>query len=268
MARTAQSLSNELPVSKGLGDPSRYLLPNERVRVAVRRHVLVLAPAIAETIGFIAVALTLVWLFPWVSLIHTLSALIILVAAVRFGYLVLEWRMDRIVVTEQRMMVVGGVLTRRVAAIPLLKVTDLTYEKPLIGQLFGYGTFVVESAGQDQAFSRLEYLPRADDLYRQVSSLLFSNQRHGYVAVPTGPLSAPTPQLPPPGLADTDRFALPDFSAPPATEPSMPAMHEHAGQPPDYCSDDSQSSWQSRPVDPLREQRAPRWTRRITRAGE
>ncbi|MEO6955687.1 MAG: PH domain-containing protein [Antricoccus sp.] len=267
MARTAQTIGDELPVASGLGDPGRYLLPNERARVAVRRHVLVLAPAIAETIGFIAVALTLLWLFPWVGLIHTLSALVILCAAVRFGYLVLEWRMDRIVVTEQRMMVVGGVLTRRVAAIPLLKVTDLTYAKPLIGQLFGYGTFVVESAGQDQAFSQLDYLPRADCLYRQVSNLLFSDQRPGYVAVPPEPLGGSSAQLLPRSLDDTDRFALPDFDAPAQTEHSHSTEHDYAAQPADYPSAKTESSWQPRPVDPLCEQRAPRWTRRTTRGG-
>lgn len=283
MPRTAQSTTENLPVATGIGDPARYLLPNEQARVAVRRHLIVLAPAVAETVGFVAIALTLVWLFPWVTWVHTIGALLIVVAAVRMAYLVLEWRMDRIVITEQRMMVVGGVLTRRIAAIPLLKITDLTFEKPLIGQLFGYGSFVVESAGQDQAFSRLEYLPRADDLYRQVSSLLFSNQRRSYLAEPTGlsplasaglaPAQLPPAQLPPSelplrGLDDTDRFALPDFSAPHSEQYTEAVDQDQGSDLSSYSAAEAATSWQPRPVDPLLEQRAPRWTRRINRAGE
>jgi hypothetical protein len=41
------------------------------------------------------------------------------------------------------------------------------------GQILGYGVFIVESAGQDQALSRIAYLPHPDELYQQVSTLLF-----------------------------------------------------------------------------------------------
>lgn len=161
-------------VATGLGDPTRYLLPGETAVVAVRRHFMVLAAALLETLGFIAIALMLTYLFETVSWVATIGALLVLFSVLRFGYNVLEWRMERYVITHQRMMLVGGVLTRRVGVIPISKITDLTYEKPFIGQLFGYGTFIVESAGQDQAMSRIDYLPSADRLYRRASRLLFS----------------------------------------------------------------------------------------------
>ena len=56
---------------------------------------------------------------------------------------------------------------------PLRKVTDMTYERSVLGRLLGYGEFIMESAGQDQALSRVPYLPRPDSLYLEVSQLLF-----------------------------------------------------------------------------------------------
>ena len=55
-----------------------------------------------------------------------------------------------------------GILTRKVAMIPLIKVTDMRYDRPPIGQILGYGSFVLESAGQDQAFRVVHFVPHPD----------------------------------------------------------------------------------------------------------
>ncbi len=63
---------------------------------------------------------------------------------------------------------------------PLRKVTDMTYQRPLVGRLFaghGWGTFVFESAGQDQAFHTVRFLPEPDRLYRQLTEEIFGE--HG-----------------------------------------------------------------------------------------
>ncbi|GAB3297052.1 PH domain-containing protein [Epidermidibacterium keratini] len=194
MPRTARS---QTTVVRGLGDPRQYLLRDERVVVAVRRHVLVLGAAVAETIGFIAAVVMLQFLLDYARWINTVAGLVMLAALLRMAYLVLEWRMERFVVTTQRMMLLSGVINRRIAAIPLRKVTDLTFDKPLVGQIFGYGTFVIESAGQDQAMSRIAYLPRANFLYIEVSDLLFGS----------GPDAVFESSLPIGVDPDDDRFA-------------------------------------------------------------
>jgi hypothetical protein len=55
---------------------------------------------------------------------------------------------------------------------PLTRVTDMTYQRSLLGRILGYGDLIVESAGQDQALSRIEHLPRPDDFYRTITSLV------------------------------------------------------------------------------------------------
>jgi hypothetical protein len=59
---------------------------------------------------------------------------------------------------------------------PLGKVTDLTFRRSLSGRLFGYGTIVVESAGQIQALNRIDYLPRPEEIYEALSELVFGEK--------------------------------------------------------------------------------------------
>jgi membrane protein YdbS with pleckstrin-like domain len=84
-----------------------------------------------------------------------------------------QWYREWFVGTDRRLMLTLGILTRKVAMIPLSKVTDMRYDRPPIGQLIGYGSFVLESAGQDQAFRVVEYVPHPDTLYRRISEELF-----------------------------------------------------------------------------------------------
>jgi hypothetical protein len=62
-------------------------------------------------------------------------------------------------------MTVGGLITRRVGMMPLPRVTDMAYTQSPLGRILNYGTFVLESAGQDQALREIKPLPRPGDLY-------------------------------------------------------------------------------------------------------
>ncbi len=85
-----------------------------------------------------------------------------------------EWYREWFVGTDRRLMLTMGIITRKVAMIPLGKVTDMRYDRPPIGQILGYGSFILESAGQDQAFREVEYVPHPDFLYRRISEELFT----------------------------------------------------------------------------------------------
>lgn len=104
--------------------------------------------------------------------IDIVLGVIALAFAARLGWKVWQWRSDTIVVTDQRIFEVSGVLTRKVASMPLTRVTDMTYQRSLLGRLLGYGDLIVESAGQDQALGRIEHLPHPDGFYRTITSLV------------------------------------------------------------------------------------------------
>jgi uncharacterized membrane protein YdbT with pleckstrin-like domain len=90
-----------------------------------------------------------------------------------------EWYREWFVGTDRRLMLTLGVITRKIAMIPLGKVTDMRYDRPPVGQILGYGSFVLESAGQEQAFREVNYVPNPDVLYRRISEELFTPNARG-----------------------------------------------------------------------------------------
>jgi uncharacterized membrane protein YdbT with pleckstrin-like domain len=153
----------------------RYLAEGESVVVAVRRHPVVLAAPLLLAVGGIAAAAVIGFLLspddpsgPIDTLLGLLGAYLVL----RFGWKLWLWWEDRVVVTDRRILEISGVLTRKVATMPLAKVTDMTYRRTVAGRLFGYGDLLLESAGADQALSGITYIPDPDRFYRQLTSLL------------------------------------------------------------------------------------------------
>ena len=154
---------------------SRYLAADERIVTDVRRHVIVLFRPFVVTVLALFFAGSIGWVTGPGSggdVIDLVVGLMALAAAARFGLKAWQWWSDRIVVTDQRIFEVSGVLTRKVASMPLTRVTDMTYRRSLAGRILGYGDLIVESAGQDQALSRIERLPHPDDFYRTITSLV------------------------------------------------------------------------------------------------
>jgi membrane protein YdbS with pleckstrin-like domain len=159
------------------GAHSRYLAAGEVAKLQVRRHVVVLLRPFVETVAVIAGASALGAVVTPRTGSHpldTLLGLVALVAVARFLYLVLAWWLDRIVVTDQRLFEVSGLLTKKVAVMPLAKLTDLTFTRTPLGRLLGYGDLVLETAGQEQALTHLERLPNPEAFYRAFSTLVMA----------------------------------------------------------------------------------------------
>ncbi|GAA2777300.1 hypothetical protein GCM10020219_055610 [Nonomuraea dietziae] len=102
-----------------------------------------------------------------------------LLLLIRFVWKVAEWSVDYFVVTSKRMLLTTGLITRKVAMMPLQKVTDMSFQRSLLGRMLGYGEFILESAGQDQALSTVEYIPYPETLYLEVCQMLFPSKDEG-----------------------------------------------------------------------------------------
>lgn len=87
-----------------------------------------------------------------------------------FLWHVAVWWHDRYILSTERIISLYGIFNKKVVSMPLAKITDLTYERPLIGRLLGYGTIDLESAGQE-GLDRIEYLPESDHFYRALMAL-------------------------------------------------------------------------------------------------
>lgn len=155
--------------------PGRYLAGDEKVVLQARRHVAVLAGPAAAAAGAILLALfvgLVVSPGDGGDLLDTLGGLFALWFLLRFFWRTWEWWVDRIFVTEKRIFEVSGLLTRKVASMPLGNLTDVTYQRSLLGRLLGYGELIVETAGQAQALSRIAYLSHPDEFYRAITGLV------------------------------------------------------------------------------------------------
>lgn len=141
--------------------------------MAVRRHPILLGRDVLEVVVGLYVVLWLRAHLSAVGTLRTLLGLAIVVLIVRAAWHVARWNADRFVVTGSRVLLVTGLLNRRVSMLPLRKVTDMSYQRSSLGWMFGYGEFVMESAGEAQELRRVRFLPHPDQLYIQLSELLF-----------------------------------------------------------------------------------------------
>jgi uncharacterized membrane protein YdbT with pleckstrin-like domain len=147
---------------------NKYLMSYEGQTIAVRRHPAVLGLPVAAAVGGLFVAgyvysmtgLTVIWLL-WLGILGWLS------------WRVIAWSLEFFIVTEHRVMLLTGVLNRKLGMIPLQKVTDIALDRSALGQLLGYGEFIMESAGKDQALRNVTYMPYPEQLYLEISSLVF-----------------------------------------------------------------------------------------------
>ena len=189
MATVEQTLAGHRTLRK-------YVLPGERVVLTRRSHWGKLAePALSTFVGFVVVAWLvevaatavgersewLWWL--WVAVL------------VRLVWRVLDWRNEWFVATDKRMLLLYGLITKKVSMMPLVKVTDMRYSRSITGRVLGYGEFLMESAGQDQALSRISWVANPDSTYRELCAIIFTPTQ----AAPGSPEPAAVGRRAPPG---------------------------------------------------------------------
>ena len=156
---------------------NRYLLPHERQVITVHQHPALLIRPIFEVLIGLAIA---GWLSNSVANGNDTAILVIWVlwglVVLRLVIKVWEWVETYFVVTSQRFLLASGIVTRKVNMMPLAKVTDMSFQRSAMGRLLGYGEFILESAGQDQALTNVDYLPYPEQLYLEVCGLIFKDK--------------------------------------------------------------------------------------------
>jgi membrane protein YdbS with pleckstrin-like domain len=157
---------------------ARYLFPTERYRGEWKRHWIHLSTPLLIGTG---VTLVLGYLSGFLAKqnvdgLTTVAVLIWLGVMGWVAWKVGDWYFDRFILTNKRVMVVNGIITRKVAMMPLLRVTDMKYEQSPLGRVLNYGTFVLESAGQDQALREVKHLPNPNELYLRVVEEMYEPQ--------------------------------------------------------------------------------------------
>src|SRR5919197_636357 len=116
-------------------DPDEYLLDTERRVIRIRRHWAYLSWDTFEAVALLAICMMVSYLLPpslWVG--QNVLWYAALLVVLRYAYKVMEWWVERLVVTDKRFVMTTGVFTTKVLMMPISKVTDLTYERSAPGR--------------------------------------------------------------------------------------------------------------------------------------
>jgi len=161
-----------------MGEARTYLFGGEEVALTVRPHPVVLAKPGTPFLAGVALLAG----FP-----NRLTMIIFAIVSARSAWEAAYWWSDRYVLTTNRILSTSGILTKKVASMPLAKITDLTYTRSIGGRILGYGSLHFESAGQQQGLERVDFLPDPDRFYRTVMSLALGPPATKHHEPQTGP---------------------------------------------------------------------------------
>jgi hypothetical protein len=146
----------------------RFLFPTERFRGEWRRHWVRPLVRYAVTLGLAVGAQFLIPRFVPAAHVHAARTGVAVAGGLIALHVLFAWEVGRLVLTNRRVMLVEGVIRRRVSTAPLPRAGDLRLECSLAGRLFHYGDFVFE---RKSVFSRMRMvaaLPRPNELYLRV----------------------------------------------------------------------------------------------------
>jgi len=171
-----------LAVLEMIGRHSEVLLdPSvERRVIRVRRHWAMLLPVLGQTLGIVGVVFLVSWWVAgvaWLWLVQSLLWYVALGVLIRWAWKVLHWWHEVLIVTDKRFMINSGIIATKNSMMPITKVTDMSYLRPFVGQILGYGTLRVESAGQKQDLETIKYVPRPEEVFFAISELVFGDKK-------------------------------------------------------------------------------------------
>jgi uncharacterized membrane protein YdbT with pleckstrin-like domain len=157
----------------------RYLIPGEEHALAFREHWAALGWQAAVFFAGLAAAIVLNLVVyyhrpvlpaaaTWVHVIW----LGFLAVACWYACLAAAWHAKWIVITPVRLVVISGILMRKVQPLPMKRVRDMQLERDFPGRILGYGTLRTESLGTDHALSRIDFVPDPDRVYGTIWGIL------------------------------------------------------------------------------------------------
>lgn len=150
------------------------LVPGENVLVAQHRHpVVLLEPVLTSFAALSAIS----WVSGYLGDLNEARTVLMVGWLVLVGRAFLRywaWTYDWFVVTDRRLLRLHGIFDSKRDMMPLSKVTDMAFERPFWGKLIGYGRFVLESAGRDQALREISFVREPERAYELICLQIFA----------------------------------------------------------------------------------------------
>jgi uncharacterized membrane protein YdbT with pleckstrin-like domain len=98
----------------------------------------------------------------------TIALVIWAVVAGWAAWQALERSRGRLILTDQRLLLVGGLVRTRVATVPLSQITDLRYRQSALGRMLNYATLVVDAPGAAPVWAAVPHVPNPAALNRRI----------------------------------------------------------------------------------------------------
>jgi hypothetical protein len=155
-----------VPVAAG-----RYLLPHEQQVITVRQHQASLLPALTVAVGGLLAAEAVNGIaagVKWARFVVWVLAGFLVVRAIVDA---LAWYVRYIVITDKRLILISGILSRKATGFPLQALQNLGLTQSAGGRLLGYGAFTFEADGQARAV--IDYIPYPEQIYLEIYHLLY-----------------------------------------------------------------------------------------------
>lgn len=168
-----------MPKPPRLRGASRFLAPGERVLRTIRRHPVLMVKPIALWLATLIVVGLISFVITEGSPIPVVDQTVLILALAMTaytGYKVADWWRSYYVITDERVLLLRGILSVSVSAVRLARVTETRFVRSVWGRILGYGELKLDSAGEQLSLASLDYLPRAEEVYRLVTSLLLGEQ--------------------------------------------------------------------------------------------
>jgi uncharacterized membrane protein YdbT with pleckstrin-like domain len=160
------------------------LLPGERLLVSSSRHWVVLLRPIATTVLAAIVLLVVLTVLPLAGELR----LFVMLGVALAGILIINlyywgWRAHEYVLTDQRVIINEGIVSKFSRSIAIDRIQDLTTFQGLWGRTWGFGDIELESAGREGA-EMLSTVPRPQQLRNAIFAQIEARRRPGGSGTP------------------------------------------------------------------------------------
>ncbi len=163
---------------------ARDLLPGERILVSSCRHWVVLLRPIATTILAAIVLLVVLTLLPVAGELRLFLMLGVALAGIlTINLYYWGWRAHEYVLTDQRVILNEGIISKFSRSITIDRIQDLTTFQGLWGRTWGFGDIELESAGREGG-ELLSTVPRPQQLRNAIFAQIEARRRPGGLETP------------------------------------------------------------------------------------
>jgi uncharacterized membrane protein YdbT with pleckstrin-like domain len=160
---------------------------NERILFSARKHWFLLVSAIAAELLILAVIFSaaialVIWLSesPWLWLVPIIAFLLMLAPIVTMVRDILQWTHHQYIVTNWRVIQIGGVINKNITDSSLEKVNDVKMTQSVLGRTFNYGDIEILTASElgVNLFQRIEDPVNFKKAMLNAKEALESGRRH------------------------------------------------------------------------------------------